>query len=104
MTSKAPTGSTIPLRPPMRKDLMREFPAARIGIEMMAPSGTFWTAIPIAVAIAAAGAIAIPSLIAPATSTPTAIPSGILCIVTAKASMAVFEIFDFGPSGLSSPM
>ena len=40
---------------------------------------------------------------APANTTPTAIPSGRLCIVTAIASMAVRVIRERGPSGLDVP-
>ena len=43
-------------------------------------------------------------LSAPANTTPTAIPSGRLWMVTARASMAVFDRCDRIPSGLSVPI
>ena len=53
-TAKAPMGSTAPLREPMKNDFHLELPAARMGIEIMAPSGTCWIAIPNDTAIALA--------------------------------------------------
>ena len=41
---------------------------------------------------------------APANTTPTAIPSGRLWMVTARASIAVFDMCDLMPSGLSVPI
>ena len=40
-TAMAPIGSTTPLSEPNTKDFHRLLPAARIGMEMMAPSGMF---------------------------------------------------------------
>ena len=40
-TAMAPTGSTAPLRLPMRNERHLLLPSARIGIEIIAPSGTF---------------------------------------------------------------
>ena len=45
-TAMAPMGSTTPLRDPNTNDLHRLLPAARIGIEIMAPSGMFCMAMP----------------------------------------------------------
>ena len=41
MTAIPPKGSTAPLKLPMANERHLLFPAARMGIEMMAPSGTF---------------------------------------------------------------
>jgi len=40
-TAMAPIGSTTPLSEPNTNDLNRLLPAARMGMEMMAPSGMF---------------------------------------------------------------
>ena len=40
-TAMAPIGSTTPLSEPNTNDLHRLLPAARMGMEMMAPSGMF---------------------------------------------------------------
>ena len=100
----APTGSTAPLNEPITNDFHFELPAARIGMEMMAPSGTFWMAIPKATATALANEIFEVPFSAPAKTTPTAMPSGRLWMVTAIASMAVRESREWGPSGLSVPI
>ena len=72
----------------------------RSGIEIMAPSGTFWMAIPSERANAPAMVSpAFPAPSAPAMATPTAIPSGRLCMVTASASMVVRDNLLRGPSG-----
>ena len=46
MTSTAPTGSTTPDRTPYTKALAFDMPRARSGMEIIAPSGKFWIAIP----------------------------------------------------------
>ena len=56
-TATAPTGSTAPLNEPITNDFHFELPAARMGMEMMAPSGTFWMAIPKETAMALASEI-----------------------------------------------
>ena len=102
ITKAAPIGSTMPLRLPIAKDFLLEFPAARIGMEMIAPSGTFWIAIPRASVTAAAIDIFADPEMNPPTAAPTAIPSGKLCIVTARVSIAVFERWLLGPSSTPS--
>ena len=104
ITAKAPIGSTTPLSEPSIKDFQRLLPAARIGIEMMAPSGMFCMAIPKDTEMAAANEICVDQFSAPANTTPTAIPSGRLCIVTARASIVVFDKCERKPSGLSVPI
>ena len=90
-TAMAPIGSTTPLRDPNTNDFHRLLPAARIGIEIMAPSGMFCMAMPNDTEMAAAKDMCEEPFSAPANTTPTAIPSGRLCMVTARASMAVFD-------------
>ena len=76
MTANAPTGSTAPLNDPITNDFHLELPAVLIGMDMMAPSGTFWMAMPSDHAIALAREIFEVLLPAPANTTPTAMPSG----------------------------
>ena len=73
-------------------------------MEMTAPSGKFWMAMPMASAIAPAAEIAVSPESIPANTTPTAMPSGILCSVTANTSMAERPSVVCGPSGLSESM
>ena len=101
--SRPPTGSTTPLNEPIRKDFQRLLPAARIGIAMIAPSGMFWIAIPIDIASAPIRDISACPPCVPAKTTPTAIPSGRLWIVTANTSIAVREKRALRPSGLLLP-
>ena len=73
-------------------------PSARSGMEMMAPSGKFWMAMPSDKASAPAAVIwALPDRY-PAYTTPTARPSGMLCSVTASTIMVVRSSWLFGPS------
>ena len=82
-------------------DVVDELISALSGMEIIAPSGKFWIAIPIDNAIAAATVIfAFPARY-PAYTTPTAIPSGILCSVTASTIMVVLCNLLFGPSALT---
>lgn len=104
ITAIPPIGSMIPLRLPMIKDFVLLLPSALMGMDMIAPSGMFWMAIPNDIAMAPAIDISIWFYIAPARTAPTAMPSGRLCIVTARESMAVRDILDRGPSGLLRPM
>ena len=83
----------------------REFlsPSALSGSEMIAPSGKFWMAMPSDSARALAAVIwALPER-KPAYITPTAIPSGMLCSVTASTIIAVRLRLLFGPSACSLP-
>ena len=72
MTLAAPTGSTAPLRLPIRNERHRELPSASIGMEMMVPSGTFWMAIPNDTATADARDKPAAPCSAPANTTPPA--------------------------------
>ena len=100
----APIGSTTPLSEPNTNDFHLLLPAARIGIEIMAPSGMFCMAMPNDMEMAAAKEMYEAPFSAPANTTPTAIPSGRLWMVTARASIAVFERCDLMPSGFSVPI
>ena len=64
----------------------------------------FCIAIPNETATAPANEICATPFSAPANTTPTAIPSGRLWIVTARASIAVLERLERIPSGLSVPI
>lgn len=68
-------------------------PSPRSGMDIIAPSGKFCIAMPIASAMAAAAVIPESFIIAPANATPTDIPSGMLCSVTAKSIIVVFDIW-----------
>ena len=46
MVSTAPMGSTAPDSTPSRKAFPLSLPSARRGMEIIAPSGKFWIAIP----------------------------------------------------------
>ena len=46
MVAIAPIGSTMPESTPPAKDFPRPIPAEWSGMEMIAPSGKFWIAIP----------------------------------------------------------
>lgn len=89
--STAPMGSTTPDIIPRKHDFLRDAPPAWSGSEIIAPSGKFCIAIPTARANAPATVIPVLSEIAPTNVTPTAIPSGILCKVTARTSIVFFE-------------
>lgn len=98
MMATVPNGSTIPLSVPMRNERSRELPAALIGMATMAPSGMFCMAIPIETAMAADMVSAELSWLA--NTTPTAMPSGRLCMVMLRASLAVCDSLLFMPSVL----
>ncbi len=70
---------------------------------MIAPSGKFCNAIPTESANASMMVI-LPLCKNPAKTTPTAIPSGILCSVTAKTSIVVFLSFECTPSTCSDAL
>ena len=74
-----------------------------MGIDMMAPSGTFCMAIPNETAMALASEMLGAEFSAPANTTPTAMPSGRLCMVTASVSIMVLDRWARTPSGLSVP-
>ena len=97
----ADIGSTIPERVPYKKALPLEIPSAFKGIDIIAPSGKFCMAIPTASTIAPAIVILAFPIKAPANTTPVAIPSGILWIVTANTNFVVFLKFDSNPSAFS---
>ncbi len=69
------------------------------GIDIIAPSGKFCIAIPAASVTALAIVMPVSGESAPASATPTAIPSGILWNVTVSASITDLFILNDGPSG-----
>ena len=81
----APIGSITPRSEPNTNDLHRLLPAARMGMEIMAPSGMFRMAMPNDTEMAAANDMCGAPFSAPANTTPTAMPSGRLCMVTFNA-------------------
>ena len=103
ITAIAPIGCMAPLRQPNVNDFHLLFPAALIGIETMAPSGTFCMAMPAATISALIDVIPVSACSAPASTTPTAMPSGRWCIDTASSSMVVRESLERGPSGFVVP-
>ena len=76
ITNAPPIGSTIPDSVPITKALFLDTPSALNGIEIMAPSGKFWIAIPNAKAKAAETLMTEWAAAVAAKTTPTAIPSG----------------------------
>ena len=98
------TGSTMPDAAPHKKAVPLCTPPLRRGNDTAAPSGKFCNAMPTASAIAAGSAPAPPASAAPANASPTAMPSGMLCSVTANTSMVVLRQCDGRPSGVSLPM
>ena len=99
--ASAATGSTIPERVPLPKARPRLMPSERKGSAMIAPSGIFCIAIPKARAAADVSVMPASPASAPATTAPTAMPSGMLCSVTASISFCLRPSFDFGPSAVS---
>ena len=95
-------GSTTPDRNPSTNARPLLLPAAYSGMEMMAPSGKFWIAIPAARASAPPAVIIPEPDTYPAYTIPTAIPSGMLCSTTAMTIMVVLAIWLCIPSALLS--
>ena len=87
------TGSTTPDKNPNRKDFPFDSPSSFKGIEIIAPSGKFWIAIPIDNTNMECS-FKFP-FIAPAITTPTANPSGILWRVTANSILNLLLILLF---------
>ena len=103
MTKTEPIGSTTPLSAPIVNERHLLLPSDFRGMEIMAPSGMFWMAMPSDSVMAAPTDMPTSPCSIPATTTPTAIPSGKLCIVTAKMSMVVRLKCARGPSGSVLP-
>ena len=76
-------------------------PSPTSGMDTIAPSGKFCMAIPIESANAPVIETPTSPMAAPAYTTPTAIPSGMLWSVTANIIIVVFCNFALTPSGLS---
>ena len=100
----AAIGSTMPDTMPLPKARPRLMPSERIGSATIAPSGIFCIAIPSAKAAAEAIVIPASPAKAPATTAPTAIPSGMLWSVTASINLCRRPSFDLRPSSASDDM
>ena len=87
---KPPTGSTAPDSIPYRNAFFLLMPSPTSGMDTIAPSGKFCIAIPMESANAPVMDTPILPMAAPAYTTPTAMPSGILWSVTANIIMVVF--------------
>ena len=98
MVISAATGSTAPESTPIAKVFLFAIPSASKGMETIAPSGKFWIAMPSDSVSAAAAVIPDEPASSPAYTTPTAMPSGILCSVTARISLVVRLNPLLGPS------
>ena len=97
ITVRAPkSGSTAPVRQLRKKAFFADIPSWRKGSEIAAPSGKFWIPMPTASAVAEAIiAGSLPCWAAKTKERPIAIPSGILCKVTAAINNFVrFETED----------
>ena len=84
IVARAAMGSTSPDAAPQANALPALLPSSRRGTEIMAPSGMFCIAIPIDSASAPASVRSVFPFITPPKTTPTAIPSGMLCSATAR--------------------
>ena len=106
MVNMLAIGSTMPDNVPITNALLFFIPSECSGKDNIAPSGKFCMAIPIANAHAADMAIGLSANIEEPKITPTAIPSGILCNVTANESIVVrFHCFlVLSPSGVVAPV
>lgn len=106
IVNKLAMGSTIPDNAPIANALALCIPSEYNGIDSTAPSGKFCRAIPIANAHAADIGIVEPSAKADAKITPTAMPSGMLCKVTAIDNIVLrcHCLLGESPSGVSAPM
>ena len=92
-------GSTSPDATPHAKALPGLLPSLRSGAEMIAPSGMFCIAIPMDKASAPATVRSVLPLSTPPKTTPTAIPSGMLCSATASIIFIERGRRECGPSG-----
>ena len=101
IVATAAIGSTAPESAPIRNALPRLLPSPRSGTEIIAPSGMFCIAIPMDKASEPATVRFVSPLITPARTTPTAIPSGMLCSATASIILVERDNDDLGPSAAS---
>ena len=99
----AEIGSTMPDNAPKPKARLRVRPSPRSGREIIAPSGIFCIAIPTANAVAAAMLMPVLPVSAPAITAPTAMPSGMLCSVTASINICRLPSDEAMPSRVSVP-
>ena len=99
IVAMAAMGSTSPEAAPQANALPGLLPSSRRGSDIMAPSGMFCIAIPMESASAPASVRSAFPLITPPKTTPTAIPSGMLCSATARIIFIERGRRERGPSG-----
>ena len=99
MVASAAMGSTRPDAAPHTNAVEGLLPSLRSGTEIIAPSGMFCIAIPIDSARAPARVRSVLPLNTPPKTTPTAIPSGMLCSATARIIFIERGRRERGPSG-----
>ena len=99
MVASAAMGSTRPDAAPHTNAFPGLLPSLRSGTEIIAPSGIFCIAIPIDRARAPAMVRSVFPLSTPPKTTPTAIPSGMLCRATARIIFIERGRRERGPSG-----
>ena len=104
IVASAAMGSTSPDAAPHTNALPGLLPSSRNGTEIMAPSGMFCIAIPIDNANAPAMVRSVLPLNTPPKTTPTAMPSGMLCSATARIIFIERGRRERGPSGRLSSM
>ena len=98
MVASAAMGSTSPDAAPQMNAFLGLLPSLRSGTEMIAPSGMFCIAIPIESANAPARVRSVSPLSTPPNTTPTAMPSGMLCRATARIIFIERGRRELGPS------
>ena len=99
IVASAAMGSTSPDAAPHTNAFPGLLPSLRSGTEIIAPSGIFCIAIPIDRARAPAMVRSVFPLSTPPKTTPTAIPSGMLCRATARIIFIERGRRERGPSG-----
>ena len=99
IVASAAMGSTSPEAAPHTNALPELLPSLRSGRDIMAPSGMFCIAIPIESANALAMVRSPFPLKTPPKTTPTAMPSGMLCRATARIIFIERGRRERGPSG-----
>ena len=104
IVTTAAMGSTSPDAAPHAKAFVRLRPSLCRGKEIIAPSGMFCIAIPVDSASAPAVVSPASPLMTPPRTTPTAMPSGMLCRATARIIFIERGRRECGPSGLCSSM
>ena len=98
MVKNAAMGSTAPDSTPATKARDLRMPSEQSGMDTIAPSGKFCIAMPTDSANALAAVIPLAPLSNAAYTMPTAMPSGMLCMVTASTVIVTRDSLVLGPS------